>query len=88
MKGRRYFIVYFTGVNDDNEVQKGKLMMFVEDGGYINQNYVHTAITDDYHIQEPFITNIDELSESDFHDFIANSTDADIRSDSNQGDFL
>lgn len=74
-QNRRYFIVYFTGLDGDGELRRGKVLMFVEDGGYVNEKFIHDKIVQEHGLQEPFITNINELSQSDFEDFVAEDTE-------------
>lgn len=86
-KDRRYFIVYFTGINEEQKATRGKIYMYVEDKGYVNENKVHKVIRASFNIDEPFITNIHELTESDFYDFIKNREEDDY-SNISQTEFL
>lgn len=77
---RRYFVVYFTGQSlmqnkNTKEVEKitrrGKIHMFVENMGYVNEKFIHAKIEEDFKMSEPYIERVEELSEEDFYDFIA-----------------
>lgn len=69
--GRRYFIVYFTGQNAKNQQQRGKIHMYVENEGYVNEAYINERITKDFGLDQPFIEKVEELDEADFYDFIS-----------------
>lgn len=77
---RRYYIVYFTGEaliqntetkKVEKEVRRGKIHMFVENMGYVNEKFIHDKIENDFKLSEPYIERVDELDEEDFYDFIA-----------------
>ena len=77
---RRYYIVHFTGQalmksDKTDEIEKvqrrGKIHMFVENMGYINEKFIHDKIENDFKLTEPFIERVTELDEEDFYDFIA-----------------
>jgi hypothetical protein len=71
MSDKRYFTVYFTGLNEEKNLQRGKIHMFVEDGGYVNEAFVHEAIIHDLGLSDPYISGITELNESDWYDYLA-----------------
>lgn len=71
MNLRRYFIVHFTGLNKKKEQQRGKIHMFVENDGYVNERFLHEAIEEKFGLKDPYIDRVEELDEPDFHDFIA-----------------
>lgn len=73
MSDKRYFTVYFSGLNKEKELKRGKIHMYVEDGGYVNESFVHDFIIEDFGLSEPYISGITELSEDDWNDYLAGS---------------
>ena len=77
---RRYYIIYFTGIElinkEDSEklikqTRRGKIHMYVENMGYVNEKFIHSKIEDEYKLSEPYIERVEELCEEDFKDFIS-----------------
>lgn len=71
---RRYFIVHFTGQTRNKkgeyEQQRGKIHMFVEDDGYVNEKFIHDKVINEYGLESPYVERVEELDEDDFYDFI------------------
>lgn len=87
MNEKRYFTVYFTGLNEKKELRRGKIHMFVEDGGFVNESFVHNAIIQDFGLTDPYISNIMELDEADWHDYLAKD-ETDSHNNINTTEFL
>ena len=71
---KRFFVIMFTGLTDNKELQKGKMHMFT-DGSYVNEQFIHKTIKKDFGLTSPFITNIVEMDMEDFADFTASEED-------------
>lgn len=67
----RYFIVYFSGVDKDGELRRGKVHMFTENGGYVNEEFIHKVAKRDFHLNKIYVSQVKELNEKDFTDFTA-----------------
>jgi len=67
---KRYFIVYFSGMKG-KQIRKGKIHLYTENFSYINEKWVHDTVEKEFKLTEPYITNIQELDEEDFLDFIS-----------------
>lgn len=67
---KRFFIINFTGITDDNERQRGKIHMFT-DGSYVNEAFIHSTIEKQFKLKDPYITNVMEMDVEDFADFTA-----------------
>ena len=68
---KRYFTVYFTGLNEEKELRRGKIHMYTEGGAYVNESFVHDAIIEDFHLTSPYISGIEELNEADWRDYLS-----------------
>lgn len=88
MNNRRYFIVYFTGQNEKKQQQRGKIHMFVENDGFINEKFIHEKIINDFGLTDPYIENVMELDEADFYDFISEDyPHKEIKPDRDENDY-
>ena len=71
---KRFFVIMFTGLTKEKELQKGKMHMFT-DGSYVNEAFIHKTIAKDFDLMSPFITNVIEMDIEDFADFTASEED-------------
>ena len=84
-KKTRYFIVHLIGKNNEDEAERMKLHIFIDDGGYVNERHIHITAQEEFDLKDPYITRVDELNEEDFYDFIAVEEDFEV---SGQDEFL
>lgn len=66
---RRYFIVFWEG-NRENTTMTGAMPTITSDGGYINAIQFKKDISDYLKLKSVTITNILELSGSDYRDYV------------------
>lgn len=76
---RRYFIIHFSGLRKDKTSQRGQLQMYTDGGKFVSEMFVHDTIQEKYNLTDPFITNIHELDEDDFFDFVEGKTAIEIK---------
>lgn len=81
MRDSRYFIVSFTGIDNNSKLRRGTIQMSVEDGRYVNEEYVQEQVKQMYGLKTVLVQHITELSEDDFLDFTATE-------DGSDGNFL
>jgi len=77
---KRYFIIYFTGLDIDKKLQRGKIHMFTEEGQFVNEEFIQTVIKEDFNLEHPYIEQIMELEEEDFNDFIKTKEEKEVPS--------
>ncbi len=69
-KGNRYFIMTFSGLNEDGELQNGKIEFRTKGGKHAREGDILEFIEETFNFTQVFISNIMELTESDFKDWI------------------
>jgi len=69
-KKDRFFILWFSGLEDDGALRKGKIIIKAMNGHFVNELSAVAIIEEKHKLDEIFIRNILEISEADFNDFI------------------
>ena len=74
-KKKRYFMVTFSGLSDDNTLRTGKIEYRTTDGKHANELVVLDLITNQFDLSLVFVKSIMEMQEQDFMDWIAGRED-------------
>lgn len=92
MINKRYFVVFFEGfdgdgMNDPENFDKGRLLISTK-GKYPSERSLQMAIKEKTGVNDPFITNIIEMTEEDFFQFSKDTLLNDQDNNDNDTDFL
>lgn len=89
-KKTRYFIVWFSGLDDEKEVQDGKMLVECINGHFVQEDYIIQNAEKDYELKDIFVRNIIELNEDDFKDYVGSAYHRRNSSEDNQSsnDFI
>jgi len=89
MNDNRYFIVYFSGLTEDNRLQKGKIEYTTSGDKYVNQERITSLIEEGFDLTQVWISNLIELPEKDFKDWTDGRPELPpSHRDNDSGDFL
>ena len=67
----RYFIILFSGINEDNIFRNGKLEYATHDGTYPSEQVLIQMVQKAFGLHTVFIKPPHEMAEQDFKDFTA-----------------
>jgi len=66
---KRYFWVFFTGITEDGSFREGRYEISTTGGWYINELGAKNMISKNFQLDEVYIKDVRELTESDYKDF-------------------
>lgn len=70
MSKKRYFIVVFSGLSEDNTLRTGKIEYSTNDGRYINELIILNLIAKQFGLSQVFVKGVLEVTEKDYMDWI------------------
>lgn len=80
----RYFIVWFSGYDDDDEIRNGSIQVIGNGGNYLNEEEIKDGVTKDFNLTGVFIKNFIEVpNKEDFKTFIHKE----VKKDDDKGKF-
>ena len=69
----RYFIVWFSGMGEGDILRTGKIEYRTIDGKYANEKSIIEKAEESFGLEQIFVKDIQELSESEYKDWIEGS---------------
>jgi hypothetical protein len=69
-KKKRFFMIMFSGLSEDNTLRTGKIEYRTNDGRHANELVVLALITKQFGLSQVFVKGVMEMAEQDFMDWI------------------
>lgn len=69
-KKKRFYIIWFTAKNKDGELEDGRMEISVVDGGFFNEIEIKRQVNAMFGLEDAYISGFQELTETDFIQFL------------------
>ena len=70
MSKKRYFLILFSGLTNDNVLRTGKIEYATNTGKHINEKFIIHKIESQFGLTQVFVRDVREMGEQDFIEWI------------------